>query len=355
MKIALVGAIDSETGEDAIAGTEIWTYNFLLELSARGHEVVLFGSKDSKVEQPLVASVDSKDLIDSHTGEISGMRLAYFSIEQMLELIKRQNDFDLIHLSVYSLQYYLPLLKLLNKPVVITVHGSGLNKEDADKILPLVKQLNFVFISNSFLLNWGKPEKYEVVYNGIRIDDFPFNEEKEDYLFWMGRISPEKGLDDAVKIAVRTNSKLIIAGPNRHPEFFNQNIKPRLSDKIKYVGELGLDEKVKYYQRAKAFLMPIHWEEPFGLVLIEAMACGTPVIAYDRGSVPEIIEDGKNGYIVAENDIDGMIDAIKNIDKIDQKYCRESVINRFTIDKMVSNYERIYQKVTKHYQGSKGI
>lgn len=345
MKIALVGAIDSATGKNSSAGTEIWTYNFILELTARGHKVVLFGSKDSKVEQPLVASVDSKDIINSDTGQISRARLAYYSIEQMSELIKRQDDFDLIHLSVYALQYYLPLIKLLHKPIVATVHGSALSREDADKILPLVKQVNFVLISNSFLSSWGKPEKYKVIYNGIRINDFPFKEKKDDYYFWMGRISLEKGLNDAVEFAIKTNSKLIIAGPKRQPEFFNQYVKPKLSDKIEYVGELGLAEKVKYYQRAKAFLMPIKWEEPFGLVAVEAMACGTPVIAYNRGAMSEIITDKVDGILVRPDNIDELIKSADYVSKIDHQKCRTKVKNKFSIDVMVDEYLKYYQEI----------
>lgn len=345
LNIGLIGPIDSPTKQDANAGTEIWTYNFAVELEKRGHNVTLFASKDSEVSQRLIANVDSNELFDTGSGLLSKTRLVFFSLDQMLDVIQRQHEFDLIHISAYSLECYLPFVKLLKKPIIATVHGFALSAEDAQIILPRVSGINFALISKSFLHNWSAPVKYKIINNGIQISDFDFSENKKDYYFWMGRIAPEKGLDDAIEFAKRTNSRLIIAGPIRKPEYFEKNIKPSLGDKIKYVGELDLKKKVDYYKFAKAFVMPIKWEEPFGLVAVESMACGTPVIAYKRGALTEIIKDGVNGFLVEPDNIDGLIKASEKLSDIDHIQCRTGVEAKYSLENMVEKYLDYYSEI----------
>ncbi|MCX6812546.1 MAG: glycosyltransferase family 4 protein [Candidatus Berkelbacteria bacterium] len=345
MKIAIVGAIDSAIKKDALGGTEIWSYSFSNELTKRGHEVTIFANPESKIEQKLLSITGADKIKDPTTGEISKSLFAYFSIKEMAEVIKNQDQFDLIHFSVYSIQYYLPLFELIKKPIIVTIHGQSLNKSDAEIILPQHKNVGFAIISKSFLENWPKPVSFQVIYNGINISDFPFSTAADNYFFWMSRISPEKGVEDAIKFAEKTGEKLIIAGPIRNQKYFDAEIKPKLNSKIKFVGSLGLKEKVAYYQKAKAFFMPIKWQEPFGLVTAEAMACGTPVIAYNRGAMAEIISDKIDGFVIEPDDIDGLISAAKNLGKIDRKKCREKVERNFTIEKMTDQYLEFYKKV----------
>lgn len=347
MKIALVGPLDSPVKKDASAGSEIWTYNFAEQLKKRGITTSLYAASGSEFSGELIITVDYKDLLKNDGGSISKTKFAFFSISEMVQVVHDQAKYDLIHLSVYSLTYYFPLIELITKPVIVTLHGLSFKKEDAKILLSKNPKANFVAISNSLLTDWDRPRNYKVIHNGISLTNFLFTEGKRKYFFWMGRISKEKGVEDAIKFAQKTKEELIIAGPIRDEEYFNQFVKPNLNSKIRYVGGLGLKEKIKYYQGAKAFLMPVKWEEPFGLVAVEAMACGTPVIAYDRGALPEIISDGIDGFIVKPDDIDGLIKAAKKIEEINRKKCREKVESHFTLEKMVDEYLDYYEEVMK--------
>ena len=164
---------------------------------------------------------------------------------------------------------------------------------------------------------------------------------------WFGRISQAKGLDIAIKIAREMKIDLLIAGKIVNPEakiFFEKKVRPYLGKKIKFAGELKSEkDKSEFLGEAKAFLYPLQWEEPFGLAMIEAMACGTPVIAFRRGSVPEIVEHGKTGFVVDTKE--KMIEAIKMIGSIDRAKCRESVEKKFSLEIMIDRYEKIYEKI----------
>jgi len=343
MKIALVGTIETPINRDSIAGTEVWTYNFAENLIKRGHQVTLFASTGSKFSGDLVAVNDREDVIDPETGSFQKKRLDTFCVNEMIQVAKRIEEFDIVHLSVFRFYLYLPIVKLIQKPVVITVHGSPFDAKDAKIIDAKFGEPSYALISKNCGTVWPDSSRKNIIYNGIEAENFPFCDTKEDYYFWMGRLVPDKGVDDAIAFAVKTGSKLLIAGPLGENQYFEEKVKPFLNDKIKYLGELNLEEKVGYYQHAKAFLMPIKWEEPFGLVVVESMCCGTPVIAYDRGAMREIIDDGVNGFIVKPNDVEGLIDASKRLDRIDLKKCREKVEDYFTIEKMVDDYEKVYR------------
>lgn len=183
------------------------------------------------------------------------------------------------------------------------------------------------------------------------MDLWAYEDEHEDYLLFAGRIVPEKGIKEAIKIAKETDHRLLIIGPvyEDHKEYFEQYIKPELNDKILYLGFMEQAQLVKYYQKAKAFLMPIQWEEPFGLTMAESMACGTPIIALRRGSVPEVIEDGKTGFIV--DSVQEMIEAVGKVDTLKRSDCRKHVERHFSREKMVDAYEEVFKKII---QGDKG-
>lgn len=204
---------------------------------------------------------------------------------------------------------------------------------------------HFVSISDSQRRNAPDLPYAATVYNGIDTDLFAFSEEAEDYLMFAGRITPDKGVKEAVQVAIKAQKRLIITGQLTPPNYwyFDEHIKPFLNDKILYLGMIDKKQLTKYYQKAAALLVPIHWEEPFGLTMAEAMACGTPVIAFRRGSVPEVIEDGKTGYIV-DNTAD-MIEATEKIDRLSRRDCRRHVEERFTVDIMVDNYEKELHKL----------
>ena len=353
MKIALVGTIESPINRKSIAGTEVWTYNFAEELVKRGYQVTLFASSQSRCSGKLVVVSDRSDILNSRTGSFQKEKLDTFSVNEMIQVIKRSEEFDLIHLSAFRFYLYLPMVKFVQKSVVITVHGSPLEAVDAKTIDAKFSEANYAMVSKSCGSVWPDSSRKRVIYNGIKTNDFPFCDKKNNYYFWMGRLVANKGVEDAIAFAQETKSKLFIAGPLGEKSYFKKNVEPFLNDRIKYLGELDHAKKVKYYQGAKAFLMPIKWEEPFGLVVVEAMSCGTPVIAYKRGAMDEIINDGVDGFLVKPNSIQGIIDASKRLDQIDKTKCRKKVDDYFTVEKMVDGYEEVYRKVIEDFRKKK--
>ena len=182
---------------------------------------------------------------------------------------------------------------------------------------------------------------------------FPFSDEHDNYLLFVGRIVPDKGAKEAIEIAKATNHKLLIIGPTYADkrDYFDNFIEPELNDQIIYLGYIDHNHLAPYYARAKALLSPIQWEEPFGLTMIEAMACGTPVITYKRGSAPEIVVDGKTGFVV-KNKRD-MIAAVKKLDSISREACRRRVEAKFSLERMIDRYERAFELVIRHHKTTK--
>src|SRR5215213_2855704 len=186
----------------------------------------------------------------------------------------------------------------------------------------------------------GRP----VVPNPIDTSEWPFRAEKGDSVLWIGRMSPDKGPHRAIAAAREAGVRLILAGPVQpgQEEFFSQEVEPHLdADGIEYVGEADSRRKRELYLEAKALLMPIRWPEPFGLVMVEAMACGTPVVAFPEGSVPEIVEDGRTGFVV--DDERTMADAIGRLEEIDPAVCRRTCEERFGVPAVVAGYEEVYR------------
>ena len=187
----------------------------------------------------------------------------------------------------------------------------------------------------------------DVVPNGIDIEKYPFNGQPDDYLLYLGRLNKGKGVVTALNVAKRTGQKIVIAGNIVGAEewtYFMEHVQPLINDEnVKFVGQVNFQEKVKLFRGAKAMLFPIDRREPFGLVMIEAMACGTPVIAFNKGSVPEVIENGKTGFIVDTED--EMIEAVNKINIIDRAKCVELVEKKFTLAQMADAYEKLYKKI----------
>ncbi len=229
-------------------------------------------------------------------------------------------------------------------PVVYTIHDP-LNKENLE-IYDMFSSPNQHFVSISDAQRKPAPNLPYIgtVYNGVDTKQFAFNEKPDDYILVTGRIVPQKGIAEAIKVAQLTGERLKIIG-QVYPDsekYFNEQIKPHLNDKIEYLGYKERDQMAPYYQNAKCMLMPIQWEEPFGMVMIEAMSCGTPVIGFPRGSVPEVIADGESGFVV--NSIEEMADAVRKIDTIDRAACRKRVMEKFSNEKMVEGYEAVFKQ-----------
>jgi len=325
-------------------------------LQKLGHQVDFYGPAGTHLDVPVhtrgirALVHDYKEFdkllssIDLLSHYIPGLWDQYLSSE-MFQLAAK-GKYDLLHF--HHPEAAMPYARLFPKiPIVYTLH---------DPITDWWKELFQMYhTQNQFYVsisnNQRKPAPQlpyiGTIYNGIDLNEFTFSEKHQDYLLFVGRIVPEKGAHKAVELAKKTKHKLIIIGPT-YPDqlyYFENKIKPHLNDQIKYLGFMDHKHLVKYFQGAKAFLMPIDWEEPFGLTMIEAMACGTPVIATRKGSVPEIVAHGKTGFIV--DSMKEMIAATAKIDKIDRQQCRNHVQENFTIQTMVQNYIDAYKNVIK--------
>ncbi|MEN8907062.1 MAG: glycosyltransferase family 4 protein [Clostridiales bacterium] len=256
------------------------------------------------------------------------------------EVMEQANEFDIIH-SNYD---FLPLSysRLIKTPMITTIHGFS-----SPKILPVYKKYNsttnYVSISNAD--RSPDLDYIKTIYHGIDINNFTLNEVKGDYLLYFGRIHPDKGTHEAIKVAKIAKMKLIIAGIIQDKTYYEKYVEPYLNNDITYIGSVGPQERDTVLRNAYALLHPIYFNEPFGLSVVEAMSCGTPVLTYAKGSMPEIIQNGKNGFIVSN--LKEMVERLKDIDKLSRKSCRETVIKRFSQDKMVKEYINVYKEILK--------
>ena len=296
-------------------------------------DVTLFATGDSQTSGKLVAACPRPYSEDSSVDPKVAECL------HISEIFERAADFDIIHNNFD----FLPLSYsgLVNTPVVTTIHGFS-----SPSILPVYKKYNagshYVAISESD----KSPELDYIatIHHGIDVAQFPFSGAESDYLLFFGRIHPDKGVYEAIQVAQRVGMKLVIAGIIQDQDYFTSQVEPYIDGTtVDYLGSVGPDQRADVLGQALALLHLISFDEPFGLSLIESMACGTPVIAFDRGSMPEIIRDGETGYIV--RDIEGAINAVAAVETIDRSICRADVERRFTSTRMARDYVRVYEKI----------
>jgi len=311
----------------------------------RGHDVTLFASGNSKTKAKL-ESVFPKSLFEE--------KVDWFHRSQNLihaaNAFSKAGEFDVIH--SHMMDNALFFSQITKTPMLTTLHNVLPSPENSksDEYITFdhySQKTNFASISFDQRTHTDINLNYiDTVYNGINMKDFTFNPEPKNYFAWLGRIHYGKGMWEAVHASRETKSNLITAGNitcESDEKYFN-TVKPMIDEKkIKYIGEVGPKRKNSLLGSAKALLFPIRWEEPFGLVMAEAMACGTPVIAFRRGSVSEIIKNGVTGFVV--EDEKGLIEDMKNIGKIDRAQCRKHVEKHFTIERMVDAYEEVYEKI----------
>jgi len=340
LKICQIAPLWFSIPPEKYGGTERIIHYLTEGLVNRGHKVTLFAAASSKTKAKLV-SVTKKGLI-SQGIPWQDWWWNNFNYSAALEEAK---EFDIIHSHWAPLGMYFQ--RFVKKPVLHTFHNIPKKSDLRWKIFSYYKKdSNVIFISKKQRQNSPIRFKKEwLVYNGIDISQFKFNEKPKDYFIWIGRICKDKGIENAIKIAKKLRIKLFLAGQLQpmYKNYFETKIKPNLTQKIRYLGELKQSQLSSFYGKARAFLYPIEWEEPFGLCMAESMACGTPVIAFDKGSAREVIKDGKTGFVV--KDISEMAKSIGKIDQINRENCRKWVEKEFTIEKMVNNYEKVYYKV----------
>ena len=338
MRIAQVSPLYESVPPKLYGGTERVVSYLTEELIEQGHDVTLFASGDSITKARLVASCAHALRLDPHSEE----PLAYHYI-QLDQVFAEAGNFDIIHFHIGYLHF--PLFRRQPTPHLTTVHG----RLNIDDLVPLYKrygEVPLVSISNDQRrpLSWANWQG--TVYHGLPMDLLRYNRAKGDYLAFLGRISPEKRLDRAIEIAAGAGMKLKIAAKIDavDREYFHQTIEPLLANPlVECIGEIDDRGKQEFLGNAYALLFPIDWPEPFGLVIIEALACGTPVIAFRRGSVPELIQDGVTGFVV--DDVEQAVAALPKVENLDRQRCRQVFEERFSAARMTRDYLQIYSRM----------
>ena len=338
LRIAQVAPLYESVPPRYYGGTERIVSYLTEELVAQGHDVTLFASGDSRTAARLVP-VGPRAL-----------RLAAGCLDQfahhdvMLERVTQQSDeFDVVHFHVDYLHF--PLSRRMGTRHITTLHG----RLDLPDLVPVYREFSempVVSISDAQREPLPAANWQGTVYHGLPRDLYRYASGPGDYLACLGRISPEKGVDRAIAIAKSVGIPLRIAAKvdKADREYFDQVIEPLLDDPlIDYIGEIGDDRKQEFLGNAQALLFPIDWPEPFGIVMIEAMACGTPVIAYRSGSVPEVMEQGRTGFVVRE--LDDAIEAVRRVRYLSRARCREVFEERFTAQRMARDYLDVYAQL----------
>lgn len=361
MKILLLSLLKREVTPEMKAARPRVIYDLANGLAKNGHEVHMLGTGDSYI--PGVKILPSSQYSFINKGSFENSFYAHTAMLTKLaeDVRKIGNDYDIVHNHTYPEFINLLVADSISTPIVTTIHAQPF--EEYDQAMSIFNDRTyFISISNSHKNNFKKTKIYDVVYNGIDTDLYSFEDKKGDYLLWLGRLSKAKdkngnfmdpkGVTWAIQLAKKTKSKLILSGNVEDMDFYQKLIKPNLDDLILWVGAVGPElplskqEVASFMQKARCFLMTVNWEEPFGLVVAEAMSCGTPVIGFDRGAVPEIIEDGKTGYVVDHDDgIVGLEHALSKIQSISPNKCRQRVLAHFSREKMVSRYEEVYENI----------
>ena len=354
LKIAQIAPLWYPVPPKGYGGTEAVVSKLTEGLIKRGHSVTLFASGDSKTKAKLV-SIIKRNLFSL------GVPWLYdsYNILNLIEAFSRAKDFDIIHTHI---DVYDPIFRAKSQvPTIATLHNpfwptkktkTGRWHEYKARVLIYNRfsKLPYVAISNSYRKQCPADIKFvKTIYHGVDLSALKFNPNPENYFVWLGRLTPRKGLHLVVKLARELGFRLLIAGKVASPEnekYFQKEIEPYLSKKIQFLGEIQSEkEKSELLGSAKALIYPLLWEEPFGIVMIEAMACGTPVIAFPRGAAPEIIKDRKTGFLAKS--LDGIKRAIKDIENISRIQCRQRVEKLFTVEKMAEEYEKIYYQLLK--------
>ena len=339
MKIAQVAPLYESVPPKLYGGTERVISYLTEELVREGHDVTLFASGDSTTTAHLVPMceralrLEGRKIIDPLVSHV-----------RMIEVVGRESqNFDIIHFHIDYLHF--PSSRRQSIPSVTTLHG----RLDIPELWPLYREfpdMNLVSISNSQRrplpwANWAA-----TVYHGLPADLFKARTQPGQYLAFLGRISPEKRIDRAIEIARLAGMPIKIAAKIDavDQEYFDKRIRKLLDQPmVDFIGEIGEQEKSDFLGNAFALLFPIDWPEPFGLVMIEAMACGTPVVAYPMGAVPEIIDEGTTGYLVSS--VPEAVDAIQRISTLDRLTCRRVFEERFSAQRMCSEYLEVYRRL----------
>lgn len=332
MKVAVLAPVAWRTPPRHYGPWEQIASNITEGLVINGIDVTLFATADSittaRLDAVIKCGYEEDRSLDAKVAECL----------HISNLMEKASQYDIIH----NHFDFLPLTYsgLIATPVVTTIHGFS-----SPNIIPVYQKYNksstYVSISNadrSPMLTYAA-----TIYNGIRVSDFQFQDVPQDYLLYFGRIHHDKGTAEAIEIALKAKKKLLIAGIIQDSSYFESKVKPFLNDQIIYVGEAGPEKRNELMKNALALLHPINFAEPFGLSVAEAMMCGTPVIAFNRGSMSELIIHGKTGFLL--NTVDEAVEAVADIPSFSRRECRQWSEEQFSVEKMVSEYIKLYNRV----------
>jgi glycosyltransferase involved in cell wall biosynthesis len=340
MRIAQVAPLFESVPPNLYGGTERVVFHLTEELVRLGHDVTLFASGDSRVSASLVAACPRALRLDGECRD----HLAYH-IMMLDRLYEEAHRFDLIHFHISHIHF--PLARRLGPSSVTTLHG----RLDCPELAELYARFSAEpLVSISYAqrrplsdVNWGGN-----VYHGYPRTSLAFSPGPGGYLAFLGRISPEKRVDRAIEIARRAGMRLRIAAKVDPADevYFEREIKHLLSDPlVEFIGEIGDEEKNAFLGGAAALLFPIDWPEPFGLVMIESLGCGTPVVAFNHGSVPEILDHGRTGFVVES--IEEAVESVRRLSSIKRAECRKEFVDRFSVERMTENYVGIYETIIR--------
>ncbi len=333
MKIAVLSPVAWRTPPEHYGPWEQIAYNIAEGITKKGLDVTLFATKNSfssaKIDAVIEKGYEEDKTVDAKVVEC--LHISY--------LMEQASSFDLIHNNFD----FLPLTysRLIKTPILTTIHGFS-----SEKIIPVYKKYNntsyYVSISNAD--RHPSLDYVANIYHGIHKEKFEFIETPKDYLLFFGRIHPHKGTYDAIQIAKRNKKQLIIAGIIQDENYFKEKVEPFINnDDIIFSGHANAEKRKELLGNAAALLHPIYFNEPFGLSVAEAMFCGTPVIAYNRGSMPELIENNLSGFLV--HNIDEATEAVKKITGINRKACYDYATEKFSYEKMIDAYIEAYKKI----------
>lgn len=334
MKVAVLSPVAWRTPPRHYGPWEQMASNVAEGLVKEGIDVTLFGTKDSLTEGKLEAIVPNGYEEDKNT---DAKVAEYMHVSYLME---KAHEFDIIH----NHFDFMPLTysRLIKTPMVTTIHGFS-----SPKIIPVYERFNDVnyYVSISYSDRNAALSYVANVYNGIKTTDFTFKEiPAGDYLLFLGRIHPDKGTWEAIQIALQSKRKLIIAGIVQDKHYFNEKIMPHINqDQICFIGEAEPKKRDALMGNAIALLHPIQFAEPFGLTVAEAMMCGTPVVAFNKGSMPELIHDGETGFLV--HGVEEAVEKISSIARLSRRDCHEWSSSQFGMERMVNDYLKVYNSI----------
>jgi glycosyltransferase involved in cell wall biosynthesis len=341
MKIAQISSIYLSIPAKTHGGTERIVFELCQHLKSRGHDVKLFASGDSKVDCELHPVLPVASLYDPQSTLYLEKE---FEARNTYNLYRQASRFDVIHAHWPTLAPYFSCFT--DTPTLVTY--AYIEKELHDYYRSTLPHCYPVCVSQAQARMLGD-ESLPVVYNGIAVDEIPFSDKPDDFFIIVGRMTPGKGIAEAIRIAQKARIKLLIVGDvTSHlpwsENYFVHEVKPHIDGgAVQHIAQLPHGRLMQTFARAKGFLFPSQWEEPFGMAMAEAMAAGAPVLSYPRGAMAELVKDGESGYLVANED--EMVEAIQRVDRLERRRCRDWVREHFSVEQMVDGYEHLYRKI----------